>query len=82
MKEDLTIIKYFILKHYQEIIEEPSNNRMAQYHYNWDQKTKQSEKIKLNIRKLEEDLFKLQIQNSKPAPKSYRGKKGKNEADK
>ena len=53
MKKDLKIIKYFTLKHYTEIVEDKSTERIAQYKHSYDQKCKQTIKLEDKISTLE-----------------------------
>lgn len=57
MKEDLTQIRFYISKHYKQLVEDPSNRRQELFHYNYIQKCKQSEKLEKRIQKLEEELL-------------------------
>jgi len=51
MKEDLTQLKFFIIKHNQIIVKDPSNKRMNQMTYKMDQKYFQSMKLTKAIKK-------------------------------
>lgn len=49
MKEDLTQIRFYISKHYKQLVEDPSNRRQEVFHYNYVHKCKQSEKLEKRI---------------------------------
>ena len=56
MKEDLTQIRFYISKHYKQLVEDPSNRRQEIFHYNYIHKCKQSEKLEKRITQLQEEL--------------------------
>lgn len=65
MKEDMNIIKYFIINLYQEDIEDPSKQREIQFKYNCDKMQQKSEKLRVMTTKLDKELLKSIMNPSK-----------------
>ena len=52
MQEDLTTLRFFIERHYKKTVEEDALKRADQLQYNFMIKSKQSQKMISNIKKL------------------------------